>query len=157
MTVEIKNLQELLSQYVGPKKKVISSDISNLLASGENYMSVVLKVDVVLQDEETGKEEHISGVAKTIPASGEFDRRIEFGKMMYSSERKWYTDIVPTLENFVREKGFERNFDIFPKLIAYRANLHGENDEVDLDSILLMENLKVQGKLLFFTIRYFYS
>lgn len=152
MPVEIKNLQELLSQYVGPKKKIISSDVSNLMALGENYLSVVLKVDVLLQDEETGKEEKLSGVAKTIPSGGMFDRMIDFGKMNYNNERIWYTDVVPTLTNFAREKGFVRNLDIFPRLIAFRANLHGENDEVDLDSVLLMENLQIQGNLLFFKI-----
>lgn len=146
MSEEIKNLQELLSQCVGPNKKIISSDISKLTAPGENYLSVVLKVDVVLRDEESGKEEKIHGVGKCLHSDNVHEMLRNFGKANYKTELAFYTEILPTLQNFVKEKKLKRNFDIFPKLIAYRPNLHGENDEVDENSILLMENLKMDGE-----------
>lgn len=146
MAVEIKNLQELLAQHVGPKKKVISSSVGNLLAPGENYVCVVLKVDVVLRDEENGKEEKLSAVGKCLHSDDVNKLFKVVGKICYKYEKAWYADIVPTLQNFAQESGFEGNFDIFPELFAYRANSHGENDEVDDDSILLMENLNVHGK-----------
>lgn len=148
MTAEVKDLEGLLSQYIGPKKKVISSSVKNLLAPGENYLSVVVKLDAVLQDEETGKEENLSAVGKTIH-SGDVNEIMKIiGKFTYKYEKNWYTEILPTLQNFLKEKEYTGNFDIFPNLIAYRPNLHGENDEVDDDSILLMENLNIHGKLL---------
>lgn len=146
MAQEIKNLPELLTQYVGPNKKVISSNVSKLLAPGENYISVVLKVDVVLKDEENGKEATLSAVGKCLHSNDVNEIFKTVGKITYKYEKAWYTEIVPTLQNFVEERGFKGNFDIFPKLIAYRANLHGENDEVDDDCILLLENLSVNGK-----------
>lgn len=147
MAEKIQNLEELLTQFLGSKKKIVSSDISRLTPPGENYLSVVLKVDVVLRDEETGIEENMRGVGKCIHSSDVHESMVRYGKMNYNSEKIWYTIIVPTLENFLKEERFDRNFDLFPKLIAYRANLHGKNDEVDSDSILLMENLTADGKL----------
>lgn len=146
MTEEIKNLQELLSQYVGPHKKIISSEISKLTAPGENYLSVVLKVDVVVRDETTGKEEKVNAVGKCLHSNDVHQMLRNFGKKNYETELAFYTEILPTLQEFVKEKGLKRNFDIFPKLIAYRPNLNGETDEVDENSILLMENLDVEGE-----------
>lgn len=150
MSEDIKNLEELLQQHVGPNKKLISSDIKKLTAPGENYLSVVLKVDAVLKDEETGKDEKVHGVGKCLHTGCVNEMMKEFGKMHYKSERAWYTEIVPTLQNFVKERGMERNFDIFPKLLAYRSNLHGEKDIVDDNSILLLENINVDGKFNFY-------
>lgn len=145
MTNEIKNIEGLLSEYLGPNKKVISSSVGSLTAPGENYLSVVLKVDVVIRNEENGKEEKLNGVGKCLHSGGNEMMKM-FGKMNYNNEKNWYTEIVPTLQNFLKDRGVKRDFDFFPKLIAYRANLHGENDEVDEDSVILLENLGVSGK-----------
>lgn len=146
MQEEIKNLPELLSQHVGTNKKVISSTVSKLTAPGENYLSVVLRVDVVLKNEDDGHEEKLSAVGKCLH-SGDVNEMFKMiGKMNYNYEKAWYAEIVPTLQSFLKERGFEGNFDIFPKLIAYRANLQGDEGEVDGDSILLMENLNEEGK-----------
>lgn len=145
---DIKNLQQLLSQHVGPNKKVVRSDIAKLTAPGENYLSVVLRVDVVLKDEGSNEEEKLSAVAKCLHSGSINEMFKNFGKIHYKTELIWYTDIVPTLRNLVKEKGLESKFDIFPELIAYRANLHGENDEVDDNAVLLLNNITVDGKYL---------
>lgn len=146
MVTEIKKLQELVSQYVGTNGKVVSSDISNLTAPGDNYLSVMLKVDIFLKDEETHKEETIHAVAKCIHSSDVHPFLQHLGKMGYKNELAFYTKIIPTLQKFAEERNLQRDFDIFPKLIAFRPNLHGENEEVDENSILLMENIKSLGK-----------
>lgn len=148
MIEEIKNLQELLSQYVGPNKKVVATDISPLTDPGENYLSVMLKVDVVLRDEQTSQEEKVHAVGKCIHSSEVHQFLQDIGKMNYKSELAFYTEIIPTLQSFANERGLEHDYDIFPKLIAYRANLHGTDDEVDENSVLLMENMKVSGMLI---------
>lgn len=147
MAMEIKKLQELLSQYIGPNKKVVSSEISNLTAPGDNYLSVVLKVDIVLKDESTAEEETIHAVGKFIHSTNVNTVLQNAAKKGYKNESVFYSNIVPALQNFAKERGFQRDFDIFPRLIAFRPNLHGENDEVDENSILLMENIKTLGKL----------
>lgn len=146
MAAEIKNLQELLNQHFDAKKKLVSSNISMLTAPGENYMSVMLKVDLILKDEDTNKEEKLYAVGKSIHSSDVNQFLQGAAKMGYVNESAFYSIIVPTLQDFVTEKSLKRDFDIFPKLIAYRPNLHGEHDEVDENSLLLMENLKISGK-----------
>lgn len=148
--VEIRNLEELLVPYIGEKKKVISSDVSHFTAPGENYISVVLKVDAVIEDGETGKQETLHGVGKCIHTSNINEILVFLGKESYKREQFWYTEIIPVLQNFAKEKGLSRNFDLFPRVIAYRANLIGEKDVVDEDSILLIENLAPLGKLSIF-------
>lgn len=146
MAVEIKNLQNIFQEYVGSNKKLISSEISPLTAPGENYLSVMLKVDAVLKDEETGKEEVVHAVGKCIHSSGVHQFLLDIEKVNYKNEMAFYTEIIPTLQNFAKEKGLKKDFDIFPTLFAHRANLLGNSDEVDENSILLMENMKVNGE-----------
>lgn len=146
MPAEVKKLAELISKYIGPNKELVSSSVENLLAPGENYLSVILKIDIVLRNQEIGNEEKLCAVGKTIH-SGDVHEVFKFvEKIIFKYEENWYTKIVPTLQNFLKEKRFTGNFDIFPELIACRNNLHGENEEVDEDSILLLENLRVNGE-----------
>lgn len=146
MATEIKNVQGLISQYIGPNKKVVSNEITNLTAPGDNYLSVVLKVDIVLEDESTGNEEILYAVGKCIHLADVNKFLQEASKMGYKNESAFYSNIVPALKKFVSERNLQRDFDIFPQLIAYRPNLHGENGEVDENSILLLENIKILGK-----------
>ncbi|KAJ8984935.1 hypothetical protein NQ317_012185 [Molorchus minor] len=43
MRPEIKNLEGLLSQYIGTNKKIISSSTSSLTAAGDNYGGILLR------------------------------------------------------------------------------------------------------------------
>lgn len=142
MTERVKNIPALLSQYIGPNKIIVSSKVSNLTAPGENYLSLALKIDVLLKDKISGKEEKLYGAAKCVTNP----HSIESWKKSYNRELAFYIEILPTLQKFAEEQCLKSNFDLFPKLIAYRPNLHGENDEVDENSILVLENLKIDGK-----------
>lgn len=145
MGVEVKNLGELITRFI-PNKTVISTDVDFLTAPGENYVSVVVGVDAFLKDDDTGKVEKLSMVGKCVPIREGHQEAMNFGKENYKSELNFYQVIVPTLQEFAKERGLKRDFDLFPKLVAYRANLHGENDEPDENCILLFENLSVDGK-----------
>lgn len=146
MATEIENLQELMTQFVGSSKKIVHSDITNLTSPGENLLSVVLKVDLTIRDEETGKDENLHGVAKCIHSNVVHHIVRQFEKKFYTRELNWYTKIVPALQDFVKERELGGCFDLFPRLIAYRANLLGETVEVDENAVLLMENLIASGK-----------
>lgn len=146
MTLEVKNLQELISEHLGAHKKIISSEVSRLTAPGENYLSVVVKIDLVLKNEETNSEEKLHAVGKCIHSDDVHEELKNFGKENYNSELAFYNYILPTLQKFAKKQGLKKNYDIFPKLIAFRPNLHGNNNEVDEHSILLMENMIVNGK-----------
>lgn len=146
MTKEIRNLEDFLADFIEPNEKVISSNVERLTAPGENYLSLVLKVDVTLLNQESGIQKQFSGVAKCFnPRKEKEEEKFRtFEKENYVSELTFYKDIVPTLSDFAKERGLA--FDIFPKLIGYRPNLHGKTDDVDDDSIILLENLKLEGK-----------
>lgn len=145
--VQVKNLQELLAPFIGPKKKIVSSNVCNLVAPGENYLTEVAKVDLDIQDQDSGKNETIHAVGKCVQPESTNKYLSRLSRNAYKREKIWYTEILPVLQDFVKEnESFKRNFDLFPKLIAYRSNLHSENDEIDEDAILLMENLAHKGK-----------
>lgn len=143
---KIKNIENLLAQFVKPYEKVISITMDRLTPPGENYLSLVLKLDVVLLNEETGIQNIFSGVAKCFNPHEENDKELkEFETGNYISELTFYKEIIPILQDFTQKRGL--NFDIFPKLVAYRSNLHGKNDDVDQDGVIVLENMKIQGKV----------
>lgn len=142
-TVKIEKLEELVSRYISKTKKIIEKKITPLTAPGENFGSTILKVDLVVQNEDKTKED-LSIVAKLIPTM-EFFREMFNVKVTFKIETAFYDIIVPTLQDFQREQGMTDVIDFFPKFYGARMNLDG-SDNIDNDAIILMENLKVQGK-----------
>lgn len=140
---KIEELQELISQYVGPGKYITETQIRSLIAPGENYFSNMLEVNLTLKNQADGKEEPFHAVAKCMlkfnegmPGPGQFT---------YLSEIAFYNEMIPIIETFRKEEGVKGIMDIFPKLYAFRPNLHSKNDEVDDNAVILLENLKVEG------------
>lgn len=145
MTEEIKNIENLLAQFIEPHEKVVSVNMNRLTPPGENYLSLVLKLDVILLNEETGKQKQFSGVAKCFnPREGNEEEFKEFETGNYNSELTFYKEIIPLLKDFTNKNKLE--LDIFPKMVAYRSNLHGKNDHVDEDGVILLENMKLEGE-----------
>lgn len=141
----IKKFDELIYQYTGPTTTCIRTDFSNFTTPGENYCSLLFKIDVTLKNE-NGKEEMLHTVAKC--RNKKFNSH--FGNMaplQFKHEIAFYTEIVPVLEEFIRNQGVENMLNFFPKLIAARRNLHGKTDEIDENAVILLENLSEQGKV----------
>lgn len=142
----IENLEGLLQQYIGPNKKIVNIKKGRLTAPGENYCSIMLKLDITLKNLEKGKEEKLHAVAKTINTEvNDFFKQAAHPQ--FEKEIAFYTEIVPTLQDFQREQGITEVLDLFPKLYAARRNLHGNDGEVDDDAVIILENLKEQGKI----------
>lgn len=143
----IKKLEDLLTPYIDKNKKIASYNTSRLTAPGENYGSLMLKVDLILLDKQGGgNEENFSVVAKLIPET-EFFQEIFNIQVTCKNEIAFYDTVVPTLQNFQREQGVKEVADIFPKLFGARLNLKKNSDIVDQDSVLVLENLITNGKL----------
>lgn len=140
----IKNLDELVYEYTGRSKKILKKDITNLTKPGDNYCSVMLKVDITLKDLNNGKEEVLNMIAKCRKSMGEFFDR--YAPMQFNREIGFYTEIIPALELLQRDQNLKEVYDIFPKIYASRRNLHGIDQEIDEHAVILMENLKIQGK-----------
>lgn len=142
-TVTIDKLEELLSQYINKTKKIIDRKITPLTAPGENFGSTIVKLDLVVENENKTRED-LNIVAKLIPKL-EFFREVFNVAVTFKLETAFYDIIVPTLQNFQREQGMTEIIDFFPKFYGARINLDG-SDKVDDNAIILLENLKVQGK-----------
>lgn len=139
------DLENFIKKCVGPTKEVINTHIENLTAPGDNYWSTMLKIDITLRNKENNKEEQLHAVAKTInPGGSELFK--EHVMPQFKNEITFYTEIVPTLQEFQREQGVTEVLNLFPKVYGTRKNISGIGDEMDGSSIIVFENLKAQGK-----------
>lgn len=140
---EIRKLDDLVYKYISKDKTITNTEISPLTVLGENYGSLMLKVDLTLEDEKN-RIEQLSLVAKMIPEN-QFFQDLFNTQLTFKLEAAFYQTIVPTLQNFQREKGITKVIDLFPNFYGARINLNG-SENVDSDGVILMENLKVSGE-----------
>lgn len=141
----IENFEELLSQYTGSKKIILQTIVSNLNAPGENYCSVMLKIDVTLQNLENGNKEILHTVAKCRNRNlNQFFHQVE--TLQFRKEIDFYREVLPALQGFQREQDIGEVWNIFPKVFAARRNLDGVGEEIDEHAVILLENLKLQGE-----------
>nr|XP_023025575.1 pituitary homeobox 3-like [Leptinotarsa decemlineata] len=135
----IKNLPDLLKNYLGPNKIIKDTKISRLTAPGENYGSIMLKLDITLLNIENGTQEILHTVAKTLPELEMF-REIFNVQITYRNEMAFYEIIVPNVQDFQKRLGVSDVVDYFCKCIATRKNLDG-SDKIDDDAVIVLENL----------------
>ncbi|XP_966903.1 uncharacterized protein LOC655281 [Tribolium castaneum] len=136
-TITIKNFSSLLS--LPPSKKLKECKIARLTAPGENYGSLMLKVDVTLTTT-SGGSETLHLVAKMVPPNPDI-QEIFNTSVTFRNEIEFYRKIVPALRNFQKKFGPEV-VNFFPKYFGSRLNLTG-SDHVDPDAVLLLDNLKI--------------
>ncbi|XP_063224835.1 uncharacterized protein LOC134532340 [Bacillus rossius redtenbacheri] len=125
-------------------KPVSQASRRNLTAAGENYGSVMLAVDVVL---ETG--EHEALVAKMFPKN-EFARKMFQSPLSMRKEIDMYLSVGPELERIQAEASVPaaQRLRVLCGCPGARLSLedHQAEDQLaDQDSVLLLENLAVQG------------
>lgn len=140
----IENLQEVLSGLLEKDKKIRKINITNLTAPGENYGSIMSKLDITVKNEKNGSEEEVHAVAKQIPEK-EMARKIFNIQVTFKNEIAMYDTIVPTLQAFQRENGVNEVIDCFPKFYGGRINLQEGSGTVDEDAVLILENLITKG------------
>lgn len=142
---EIKNLPELLKPILSGRKYV-SSESQLLNAPGENYGSLMVRLDV--KYEEDGDEKVMNMVAKLSPPN-EWIRRMFATDRTFKKEVTFYLDILPLLRQFQLgeniAEGDDNLIDIFPRCLGARLNLNNSDSIVDEDAVLLLENLKTQN------------
>lgn len=148
----IENLDELVYSYTGRGKSVVKTDISELTLPGDNYCSLMLKIDVTLKNLGNEEEEVLHVVAKCRNYRGNSFMDV-ISPLQFKKEIGFYAEVIPALEKFQREQGVQEIYDIFPKVLAFRKNLHGNDDEIDEHAVILMENLIEKGRNSFNNIR----
>ncbi|KAF7282398.1 hypothetical protein GWI33_002712 [Rhynchophorus ferrugineus] len=115
-------------------------EVSRLTAPGENFISLVLRVD--LDVEKDGQTTKVSTVAKRVPLAN--SRMISMSFQSMKNEIKFYSEIIPILTRFSNEYGIDSE-SLYAKYYGSRLNLEGADEEVTRDAVLLVENLIPQG------------
>ncbi|XP_028129628.2 uncharacterized protein LOC114325696 [Diabrotica virgifera virgifera] len=137
---KIKNFEELISDYIGPNKNVVDTKVSNLTAPGENYLSEIIRIDVVVQDKDANHQEHLSLVAKLCVEHEFFGPTYNLTK----NEIIFYENIVLAIKNFHKRHGLPPP-SFYPDYAGGRFNLAVEDDKPDMNAVLILENLAPKG------------
>lgn len=135
----IPDIDKVVQPYIN-NRKITKVNLSRLTAPGENFLSLVLRVDLEVEDE-NGKKETISAVAKRLPRVKQ--PGFNFNGIVMKNEIKWYSEVVPILKQFAEENGIES--DYFPTYMGSRLSLNPESQEADDEAILLIKNLIPEG------------
>lgn len=141
---EIKNLKELIEPNLNGAK-IIDYTSKYLTKPGDNYGSTILSISAKVQK---GSDEPtiLELVAKLPPSSPAFFRMFQ-APITCVKENLAYDTVASTLINFQKERNVHRSdiIDLFPKFYGARHSLDPDAKLADLDSLLLLENLKFQG------------
>ncbi|KAL7286200.1 hypothetical protein TKK_0019534 [Trichogramma kaykai] len=132
----IKDLESLLREHVDPRLRLLDFTSDNLLPDGENYSSIIVKIEASVRIGDD-REENLSLVAKTVPQGGhktQVKTVISFSKEIFIFE-----SLMPAF------KGLDPTIDVLPKFYGGRLTLDEESEHNDEDIVLLMENLKTKG------------
>jgi len=101
-TIELHELQPILSRTFGDRLIVIRYTTKNLLEPGENYGSTILSVHAVIKRNDEAEEEDLHLVAKMLPPT-EFQRQMFDSSYTFKKEIFMYENIMR-----IRERhGFE--------------------------------------------------
>ncbi|XP_072375577.1 uncharacterized protein [Diabrotica undecimpunctata] len=136
------NLREFIREIFSKDYEVTKESITSLTKPGDNFLSIMLKVEVILKKRDDGSEKKLNAVAKCVKNSNEFVKRLF--PTAFKNEIRFYKEIVPTLQNFQQERGIEDILDMFPEFYGARINNNG-SDEVDDTAVILLEDLKFDG------------
>ncbi|XP_030754088.1 uncharacterized protein LOC115880901 [Sitophilus oryzae] len=124
------------------KGELIEQSAKYLLEPGENYGSVMYKVDFKVNDDGKVKEYH--AVAKCTPLNKVTQEMFNI-QVTFKAEIGWYTTVVPAYQQFQNDQGAKSEINFFQKLYGSRINLQPESDVVDEDGVILTENLTCLG------------
>ncbi|KAH1021149.1 uncharacterized protein LOC109543987 isoform X1 [Dendroctonus ponderosae] len=130
----IKDIENVITGIDGEIKKI---DISRLTAPGENFISLVFRVDV--QVEKDGKVETVHAVAKRLPTVIKMD----LNAIAMRHEIKWYSEIAPLIKEFGQEYGIDTDF--YPECLGTRLSMDSAKTNADEESVLLLKNINPDG------------
>lgn len=142
----IRDIETVLQPHLGGSK-VTKVNLSRLTAPGENYLSLVFRVDVEVVNE-NGKSETVSAVAKRLPLFGDKKPEMDFNAVAMKNEIKWYSDVIPIYKEFARDYNIDSNY--FPDYLGSRLSLNAASKDADSESVLLVRNLYPEGVYLVF-------
>lgn len=143
---KLKKLEDVVNHYIDEKKEIVGKHISLFSAPGENYGGILLKADLKLKKKpENGlpETEELSLIIKTIPPT-EYFQTLFNTQVSVKVEIAFYEVIVPTIRDFQKKYNIKTT-DLFPKFYGGRISLDEKSERVDRDSIIALQNLKIEG------------
>lgn len=148
MKLDFKNLSSILRKSLADISiEVTDFSAKNFMPLGENFGSVMIKLDVTVTRKADGsnkKTENLHLVAKTVNPS---ERPILSWPVTARKEVFIFSKLLPAYRNLEREMGYQENqlIDLLPKYYGHRKSLIDSSPEFDDDSFFLMENMKLLG------------
>lgn len=139
----IPQLESLLHKKLGKAFELIEYTATSLLPPGENYGSLILKVDVTIRMNEKKEETRELHLIAKIPPPTQRQRDFFDSPFTFDKERFMYEEILPMYRKLEKDCGISDVFDIAPDFYGSRLSLSGE--VFDDDAVILMENLKTRG------------
>lgn len=125
--------------------KIYISDIKSLTTAGENYGSILLSVNIVIENPGDGKTETIKAVAKAVPKN-DFIKNFFMSSLTFKKELYFYQNVIPALKKFQTDEGMTKLVDFTAEFYGGRLSLDSNQQEyADEDAVILMENLKESG------------
>lgn len=142
----IKDLESVvLPSLVKSASKIYISDIKSLTTAGENYGSILLSVNIVIENRSDGKTETIKAVAKAVPKN-DFIKNFFMSSLTFKKELYFYQNVIPALKKFQTDQGMKKLVDFTAEFYGGRLSLDSNQQEyADEDAVILMENLKESG------------
>lgn len=153
--IVLRDLQSLLRKTIKDDRvRVVDYTTSSLLPKGENYGSLMLKVDAVI--ERSSAKEKLPLVAKMCPAT-EFQQNIIDLTASFKKEIFVFEKLIKAYRCLEEEANVDKVLDLLPKFYGGRLSLKNDDDVgADKDAVLLMENLKERGYFTMNRIQGFY-
>ncbi|XP_060535175.1 uncharacterized protein LOC132707363 [Cylas formicarius] len=140
----IEQFEDLISDHIGPDEQMVDYKLTNLTAPGENYGSIMLKIDVVLKNNKTGQERLLDLVGKMIPRL-EVMQNIFNVQVTFKNEIAFYLELIPAVQLFLEENNILDKVSYAAQSYGGRISLDPSSEKVDENAIILLQNLKVLG------------
>ncbi|CAG9833656.1 unnamed protein product [Diabrotica balteata] len=121
--MSIEDLEGVLHRHLGPERRIVSNDITNLIPPGENFGGEVLKVDITIEDRKTRSHKVLHVVAKRI-SERETSQRFFNVQKTFKGEIDFYEKIMPTLQKYQKSCGCEEVINCF-------ADIYGSFQNID--------------------------
>lgn len=142
MENNIQDLSQLLSGYFGEPPKIRKQTITRLTKQGEHYGSIMLKLDIEIENESS---RILHTVAKKLPIDPMLQDAFNI-QVTFRKEIAFYETVLPTLQEFQREQGVSDVIDCFPEFYGARLGLSERIDKADPEhAVIILENLFEKG------------
>ena len=138
--IDFPDFEGFLKKCFGENIQISNYKVVDFLPFGENFCSVVGRVEAWIRKNDESNEEKLQLIAKMAGDISKYD----FGlAKAFKKEVFFYNTIIPIYNEFEMEMGVEKEaiFNNVPKFYGYRYSLNSEIDEIDNNCVILMEDL----------------